>query len=230
MQKRSVVWRLGYIAALVGSWVAVAGAAIVSGGGKYRLVGAELASTIALAFVSIGLVIAAIYCLPRNLRSAQSWVPIVSCIVIGSTSAIMAPVFASARAAATTTSCRSNIRDIATAMQVYATDWDDRFPVANKWEAALTSHLRAGIPKCPNATSARSYAMNALLSGVSLSSVNEAGMTPLIFECESSSPSPSGGESMMKVWHSSRLWIGFADSSIKAYDPKTKSIPIRWKP
>lgn len=48
--------------------------------------------------------------------------------IIAVLTAILFPVFASARKSALTTSCLSNLRQIGLATQMYTDDWDDTFP------------------------------------------------------------------------------------------------------
>lgn len=48
--------------------------------------------------------------------------------IIAILAAILFPVFAHARTKAHTVACASNLRQIGTALQMYASDWDGRFP------------------------------------------------------------------------------------------------------
>lgn len=49
--------------------------------------------------------------------------------IIAILAAILFPVFARARAQAHSTQCKANLHQIGLAVQMYASDWDDRFPL-----------------------------------------------------------------------------------------------------
>jgi len=51
--------------------------------------------------------------------------------IIAILASILFPVFSRAREKARQTSCRSNLRQIGLALQMYASDWDDLLPLAN---------------------------------------------------------------------------------------------------
>jgi len=51
--------------------------------------------------------------------------------IIAILAAILFPVFARARRAAQRTSCLNNLKQIGTAIQMYESDWDDRYPLAS---------------------------------------------------------------------------------------------------
>ena len=53
--------------------------------------------------------------------------------IIAILAAILFPVFAQAKMAAKKTQALSNIKNLGTAVQIYITDYDDTFPIANIW-------------------------------------------------------------------------------------------------
>jgi prepilin-type processing-associated H-X9-DG protein/prepilin-type N-terminal cleavage/methylation domain-containing protein len=86
--------------------------------------------------------------------------------IIAILAAILFPVFASARERARETSCASNLRQIGTAIHMYAQDWDEQFPsghffdaygnditpsTAINWRDALYSYLKTPtVFRCPS--------------------------------------------------------------------------------
>ena len=56
--------------------------------------------------------------------------------IIAILAAILFPVFARAREKARESSCLSNLRQIGTALQMYASDYDDYLPLANEYPAS----------------------------------------------------------------------------------------------
>ncbi len=103
--------------------------------------------------------------------------------------------------------CLSNLKYLALATAQYCQDYDDRFPPAKRWNAALLPYLnrhdelsgsqpptpaylesprRLGVSEllqCPMAEkTAPSYAMNAALASASADSVSDPKDTPLFFD------------------------------------------------
>lgn len=163
-------------------------------------------------------------------RSSVSWIPIVGFMIVGSGAMILAPVFASARAASTYAHCLSNAKQLVVGMQIYSADWNDRFPPAEKWHDLI----KASVPskgldlKCPTADKPFSYAMNKAMSKVSLTDVEDPQSTVLLFEHWSDNPNQSGDKSSFQTPHGVIGSVGFADGAggrKKSDDPK-----LRWKP
>ena len=80
--------------------------------------------------------------------------------IIAILAAILFPVFARARAKDPQTACLSNIKQLALAMLMYASDWDDHAPTAisfaapntfpGSWSLALWSYVKGGdVYRCP---------------------------------------------------------------------------------
>ncbi len=82
--------------------------------------------------------------------------------IIAILAAILFPVFARAREAARASSCRSNMKQLGTAIQMYTQDYDEQYPgswygvsgtVANSytWRIAVHPYVKnAGIFQCPS--------------------------------------------------------------------------------
>ena len=87
--------------------------------------------------------------------------------IIAILAALLFPVFAQAREAARSTSCSSNIRQLALGVQLYTQDFDEALPMVTNYAAATNARDRVwmgavepylkntGIFLCPSATNAR---------------------------------------------------------------------------
>jgi prepilin-type N-terminal cleavage/methylation domain-containing protein/prepilin-type processing-associated H-X9-DG protein len=91
--------------------------------------------------------------------------------IIAILAAILFPVFAKAREKARQSTCISNSRQLATAMQIYIQDHEDTFPAANgnaPWSAALAPYADNGVFNCANSdvkgtTALPDYGINEML-------------------------------------------------------------------
>ncbi len=73
--------------------------------------------------------------------------------IIAILAAILVPNFMKARAQGQVTSCKSNVKNIGTACEMYSTDNNGRYPVATSWSADLCTNANPVylkvIPACP---------------------------------------------------------------------------------
>jgi hypothetical protein len=60
------------------------------------------------------------------------------------------PIFIKARAQGQTTACKSNLKNIGTALEMYSTDWSGKYPTSLD---TLTPNYLRTIPECPAAGS-----------------------------------------------------------------------------
>lgn len=68
--------------------------------------------------------------------------------IIAILAAILVPNFIRARAQGQLTACKSNLKNIGTALEMYSTDWSGKYP-ANT--GLLTPNYLKAIPECPAA-------------------------------------------------------------------------------
>ena len=73
--------------------------------------------------------------------------------IIAILAAILVPNFIRARAQGQVTGCKSNLKNIGTALEMYSTDAGGRFPTAL---ARLTPNYLKAVPTCPS-TGTRTY-------------------------------------------------------------------------
>ena len=69
--------------------------------------------------------------------------------IIAILAAILVPNFIRARAQGQLTACKSNLKNIGTAMEMYSTDWSGKYPTAGM--NLLTPNYLKTIPECPAA-------------------------------------------------------------------------------
>jgi len=162
--------------------------------------------------------------------------------------AIMFPVFARARDAAQQSACLNNVKQLSTAMQMYASDWENTYPLAENWNDALRDYLpklaantsaspRKGVWNCPSAKSTQpSYALNRMLAGVADKDVNFVAQTVGIFESMPGMNQVGGPELFPSpARHHNGHSVGFADGHVRSvdasqvgalnFDPRAESLP-----
>lgn len=132
------------------------------------------------------------------------------------------------------TTCLSNVKQIAVAIQVYQQDWDARFPLRHDWNATVMPYIKNEmVLRCPSEKRDRplpSYAVNFLLSGVHAPGIAEPESVPAVFD------SVSGRNRAGGFWllpdpprHGGVHTIGFLDGHVK--QESVKKIPsLAWSP
>lgn len=70
--------------------------------------------------------------------------------IIAILAAILVPNFIRARAQGQLTACKSNLKNIGTALEMYSTDWSGKYPSDT---ALLTPNYLKTVPDCPAAAS-----------------------------------------------------------------------------
>lgn len=136
-------------------------------------------------------------------------------------SALFMPVVLSAKVAARSSACHTNLKNLSTSIHIYIASSDDVFPPADRW-ATLIGH--AEPPRCPLAKSPYSYAMNRHLSKVPATEIAEPSETVLIFEMDAQTPNASGTEADVVDRHGRRPQAVMTDGHVGTSRGK------RWKP
>ena len=70
--------------------------------------------------------------------------------IIAILAAILVPNFIRARAQGQLTACKSNLKNIGTALEMYSTDWSGKYPTTT---TLLTPNYLKSVPECPAAAS-----------------------------------------------------------------------------
>lgn len=71
--------------------------------------------------------------------------------IIAILAAILVPNFIRARAQGQLTACKSNCKNIGTALEMYSTDWNGKYPTTGNLQAGLSPNYLKVIPECPSA-------------------------------------------------------------------------------
>ncbi len=133
-------------------------------------------------------------------------------------------------AAAKRTQCLSNVKQQAIAMSMYASEYDDHFPLADSWHTANEPFVKDEL-RCPSATSPWTYAMNSPLSGKAFDAIDQPADLVLLFEADASLPNASGGREWLVFRHplgeSKVATIGFADGHAKLRNA-TQAAALQW--
>jgi len=89
------------------------------------------------------------------------------------------------KGAGATQACQSNLKQLALAMLMYAQDYDEQLPIADRWCAATWPYIRnREIHHCPADDAAFSYAYNYKLSRQALDGAEEPARTIALYESE----------------------------------------------
>ncbi|MEZ0324326.1 MAG: hypothetical protein ACAH95_00325 [Fimbriimonas sp.] len=124
--------------------------------------------------------------------------------------ATLRPIYDGARPIAKTTACYSNLKQLATSLQLYALDESAHLPPAAQWQTASESYRR-GEFKCPLATSPYNYGFSDAVSGMSLDSDDQ---TVMLFEMDSQIPNPHGLEQNAAARHDGRYTFARLDGTV----------------
>lgn len=109
---------------------------------------------------------------------------VVAVLGVAIPAAVLFPVFSQAREKARAATCRSNVRQLSTALMIYAQDYDQRFPPAASWQDGIAVyHQNPAVDRCPSHSGSPSgYAFNSWMSGRPLASVDAPALQPVLFE------------------------------------------------
>ncbi|MEY4386777.1 MAG: hypothetical protein RLY20_2060 [Verrucomicrobiota bacterium] len=142
----------------------------------------------------------------------------------------------SAQAMADELNCCNHIKDLAVALLIYENDNNDAFPPLNKWCDALVASETNQTPprtysfRCPSASAKQAcgFSINANLRNVK-DRTQVRDDTVILFESDGGWNSVGGLSNAVARHYGPRLWVAFADGTIK--DVWLKDIgSLRWLP
>jgi prepilin-type processing-associated H-X9-DG protein len=92
--------------------------------------------------------------------------------------------FEAARQKAAQASCASNLKQLAIGMLMYAQDYDEHFPPAERWSELIYPYVKnEQVFRCPGDPKLEcGYAFNRALSGKRLAEITRPAETPLLFD------------------------------------------------
>ena len=152
-------------------------------------------------------------------------------VLLAIPAAMLLPALAKAKGKAQSIMCMNNMKQLALAVRIYATDNNEKFPAANEWCDQITSYV--GAPKvfqCPMREGQRgSYAFNKNLNGKKTTEV--AFDTVVIFE-STAGWNKAGGPELQSSHHGGRqkmFHVAFADGSVQMIS-QSRLATLRWEP
>lgn len=126
--------------------------------------------------------------------------------------AIMMPAISQVKGQAQRVVCATNLKGLGTAMFVYASDYDDKLPTADKWCDLLTSHMDVNPAsfKCASTPEGSfSYALNENLAERSMKDVPPN--VVMLFEADAGPNAVGGPEMLVSDRHKGGCNILFTD-------------------
>jgi len=141
------------------------------------------------------------------------------------------PALARAKSKAQTINCVNNLKQLALAVRIYATDHNDQFPSATNWCDTILSNAGTDkIFKCPADDPGKRchYAFNARLSGLEEGKFSPD--TVMIFECDGGWNVNGGPElALTKPRHGRMFVVALADGSVQKVN-ESQFKQLRWEP
>lgn len=128
-----------------------------------------------------------------------------------------------AKANAKATACLSNLKQLALAALMFASDYDDRFAFGSKsaQDSLLPYHKYPGLWTCPeDPKGTQSYTFNANLTNVLLSKIKDPAKTVMVYE---------GSANKLRFRHDGKAGVAFADGHAKRVTA-AESKTLVWKP
>jgi hypothetical protein len=149
------------------------------------------------------------------------------------------------REAGRTSICLTNVKQMAMGMQMYAQDYDDRFPLATSWMDGTVPYSENGgvkdkaVFQCPTVTAVQpndfGYAYNSKLAGKPQSKITAPALTQLVYDSSklqrnasdvvTSLPSPARHRTRGMRRNPGRVNImGYADGHAKAVSERGRTV------
>lgn len=197
-------------------------------------VGAKGVSNPVLALISVmaavPIIVFGIRLLPEEARHVRRFEAIAVYSIFFVVSAIVAPIIAASRPVATRSTCLSNLKQLALGQIMYASDYDERFPIAGQWSDLIYPYTKKmEILKCPEAKTPESYSMNDAVSSFSTEKLSSPDQTVLLFEADAYLVNASGGREWFVRRHDDTGSVAFTDGHAKRINAfSTPS--LEWRP
>lgn len=180
---------------------------------NYKVLKADVTGDKATVLVGAGVPVSVVL---QEVRSGAGWtVRTVAPVDILSEDPLRDAALASDRQA-----CEDQLRQIASAIQMYAQSSDDMLPDPTRWLDQIKPYLRQPSElHCPSDPSAEgvSYAMNSNLAGKRRRDIGNPSTVPMLFESTAHGPNVANtGESWPHAtWHQGGVMVLYADGSVR---------------
>lgn len=116
--------------------------------------------------------------------------------------------------------CMSYQKQLGVGVLLYASDHDDRYPLAESWRS-VADHQPGSRWRCPESKAPFTYAMNRKLSGLAESKIADPFQTVLLFDCDSNEKDRSGGPESVSYHHHGVAVMISANGSARTLKPST---------
>lgn len=122
--------------------------------------------------------------------------------------------------------CPENLKQLYTAVSLYADSWDGVLPPADRWMTAIKDNVpNDAWLRCPDvapASANHGYAMNPALGGKKLTEIPNRGKTPLFYDSTDLKADAHGDPSTMPKpgRHTGRNNVVYADGQVRSEAPK----------
>lgn len=131
--------------------------------------------------------------------------------------------------------CLGNAKELSRGLLVYAYDYDERFPPADRWADVPQLRGKDAALRCPTATSLYGYGMNRAMGCVNVGELAEPSKTVLMFEADAQSRSFNGGKGdVSQGRHSGGETYAFCDGFARWTNPSSRAKLVwefvPWKP
>jgi len=112
--------------------------------------------------------------------------------------------------------CQGNLKQLALAVLMYATDWDGQLPAPEQWTDQITPYMRNDeLLHCPSDPGTQcSYIFNAALEGLKLKDLPRPAETILLFESNVGERNAAGGAEQAWPHHGDVIYVAFADGHV----------------
>lgn len=131
----------------------------------------------------------------------------------------MVPVFESAKAAASKTTCFSNAKLLANQLLQYSSSYDDTYPPTSVWCSASTKYAYGPRSHCQDCKAPYDFAMNSGLAKIPESKVTDPTQTVMLFEADAYGPNAAGGREWFAPRHFGRGTVAFSDGHERQIRP-----------
>ncbi len=179
--------------------------------------------------IAFGFAIGSLFLNTESVRAGATSEALVPFFLVLGMCFLFAPIFSS-RGPNTKDLCLSRVKQLTTALMIYAADYDDCMPAVHNWRDATGPLIKAEDQylKCLDSKAPYSHAMNDAMSMVNLMKVKRPEKTILLFESSSQVPNAIGNQESFIRRHNERGTVGFADGSARMIrnDPGE----VRWTP
>lgn len=123
--------------------------------------------------------------------------------------------------------CKQNIKSLSNALHIYASDYDDRFPLAN-WGESLPFYIRnPRLQTCPTlytpGTTNSGYSLNPDVFGLERTTVDRPDLLVTFFESGSTTwgePSEYPQDSIHSSRHAGSIYLVYLDGRIEDTEDK----------